>query len=190
MLLPNRIQKFSAIYGQGEVLIDASKSLLQENFMKNKPEEFNLSDFIRTVYGRVWSFQMATAVKIEERNTLEVFDKLDEERQLLALAEQQGTEPVRIFCSAVFRAKEKLIERTREEKAARIFYALMDEDVQRYEQRLHNHDWFYSFSDDIAVYRRGSVLEEELKEMAKASPLHQKLWDYYATECARAISGK
>lgn len=39
--------------------------------------------------------------------------------------------------------------------------------IDFFNEKLEKHDWYYEFSDDITVYRRGKKAEAELEEAAK-----------------------
>lgn len=49
--------------------------------------------------------------------------------------------------------------------------------LAKYWEMLNQHDWYYSYSDDGSVYRRGSEAEAKLLAIAKKSPEHQALFD-------------
>lgn len=49
-------------------------------------------------------------------------------------------------------------------------------DLKEFDSRLRNHDWFYSYSDDIRVYRHGSAAEAELIAVSESSPQHMRLY--------------
>lgn len=52
-------------------------------------------------------------------------------------------------------------------------------DIVRYENRLKNMDWYYTYSDDINVWKAGEASYKELQEWAKKSPEHQALFGKY-----------
>lgn len=51
--------------------------------------------------------------------------------------------------------------------------------IKEYDRQLNAHDWHYSFSDDIKVYRHGSDFDGQLEAAARLSPQHQMLWEAY-----------
>lgn len=48
-----------------------------------------------------------------------------------------------------------------------------------YETELKYHDWFYDWSDDQNVWRRGFENEQRLRREAETSDLHGALWRRY-----------
>lgn len=42
---------------------------------------------------------------------------------------------------------------------------------------LNRHDWYYMYSDNDSVYRKGSENEARLARISKESPEHAKLWE-------------
>lgn len=49
--------------------------------------------------------------------------------------------------------------------------------LEQFFDALKYFDWYYSFSDDGGVYRRGAVREEELRRIGHTSPAHQRMID-------------
>lgn len=49
--------------------------------------------------------------------------------------------------------------------------------LQEYWDQLDLHDWFYSYSDDNRVWKRGEAEKSALLAIAKSSPEHQALYD-------------
>lgn len=55
--------------------------------------------------------------------------------------------------------------------------------IDFFKEKLEKHDWYYSFSDDITVYRRGKAAEDALEKEAKeGGPEFQAEW---AAACKR-----
>lgn len=52
-------------------------------------------------------------------------------------------------------------------------------ELQEFDKLLASHDWYYSYSDDINVYRRGQTQYEKLVQEAKVSDKHQQLFDVW-----------
>lgn len=46
-------------------------------------------------------------------------------------------------------------------------------------QELENHDWFFRYSDDGNVYRRGEANWERIQDLAKTDPLFKLMFDDY-----------
>lgn len=46
-----------------------------------------------------------------------------------------------------------------------------------YYDMLLNHDWFYEFSDDHSVWKKGRLAQTELQRIASESPEHRKLFN-------------
>ncbi|MAH42243.1 hypothetical protein CL614_00760 [archaeon] len=51
--------------------------------------------------------------------------------------------------------------------------------------RLMKHDWYYSFSDDGGVYRRGEADRDEIKEILKVTDGAREIWDMVAPRDCR-----
>lgn len=49
--------------------------------------------------------------------------------------------------------------------------------LKEFWDQLNNHDWYYQYSDDNSVWRRGQAAREGLQRAAKTSPEHQKMYD-------------
>jgi len=51
--------------------------------------------------------------------------------------------------------------------------------LQEFAQELRKHDWYYSFSDDGRIYRKGNAKEASLKQVASSGTEHRegRLWD-------------
>lgn len=58
--------------------------------------------------------------------------------------------------------------------------------IKEYYKELENHDWYYSFSDDDTMYKRGYENELKLKKMAENLEKYQNL---YAAFSAYKFSG-
>lgn len=58
--------------------------------------------------------------------------------------------------------------------------------LKAYYEMLDHHDWYYSYSDDGGVYRRGSKNEDIIKDYSHTSPEHYKL---YSDFCAHYFNG-
>ena len=61
-------------------------------------------------------------------------------------------------------------------------------DLPEYEEKLKNHDWFYSFSDDLRVFQAGKDWEEELRKLSNSSMAHKNLWDSYVAKRTEAFN--
>jgi len=46
---------------------------------------------------------------------------------------------------------------------------------------LCRHDWYFQFSDDFSVWKRGAEIEKAVLEMAKQTEIHQQLYDTFHT---------
>lgn len=46
--------------------------------------------------------------------------------------------------------------------------------------KLAYHDWYYQYSDDHGVWRRGQDAYDRLVDLSKQSPEHKKLFEDYA----------
>jgi len=40
-------------------------------------------------------------------------------------------------------------------------------------------DWYFQFSDDFSVWKRGAEIEKAVLEMAKQTEIHQQLYDTF-----------
>ena len=57
--------------------------------------------------------------------------------------------------------------------------------LDKFEQMLRSHDWYYMMSDDPSVYRKGEKRWKELEDMAlllAGITTAQELWDKYAKD--------
>lgn len=54
--------------------------------------------------------------------------------------------------------------------------------IEEFRKLLDAHDWYYDFSDDGNVMRRGRAAEDRLKAIAASSP---ELQEYYTAYCRR-----
>ena len=61
--------------------------------------------------------------------------------------------------------------------------------LEKYEQMLKNHDWYYMMSDSGYVYEKGYIAERQLKAVAKQSVEHQALYDKYYKQKFPATGG-
>lgn len=52
--------------------------------------------------------------------------------------------------------------------------------LRKFYDRLKNHDWYYTFSDDFGVWQLGNAAEAELKAMAQLSPEHAALYNGFS----------
>lgn len=50
-------------------------------------------------------------------------------------------------------------------------------ELGEYYDELEKHDWFYDYSDDHSVWRRGQAARNKLSSIASQSPEHKALWD-------------
>jgi len=46
-----------------------------------------------------------------------------------------------------------------------------------YQSMLDSHDWYYNYSDDPGVWKRGFDRQRELERISKESPEHEKMWN-------------
>lgn len=51
--------------------------------------------------------------------------------------------------------------------------------LKDYYEQLRSHDWYYQYSDDGWVYNRGTESETRVRNLAKQSPEHQKMYDEF-----------
>lgn len=56
----------------------------------------------------------------------------------------------------------------------------MNEQEQTYRQALAGHDWYYNYSDDYSVWRRGSDHAEKINRMREELDPDFKIWDEIA----------
>ncbi len=62
--------------------------------------------------------------------------------------------------------------------------------IALYEKCLAAHDFFFEFSDDFRVYRKGREELAQLQRMQKLYDEHFTLWNYYAPEEFKRIYKK
>lgn len=51
--------------------------------------------------------------------------------------------------------------------------------LQDFYKALESHDWFYDYSDDGSVYRRGRAEEDRIGKATATSPAHKALYDAF-----------
>lgn len=57
-----------------------------------------------------------------------------------------------------------------------------DAEFDEFARQVRGHDWYYQYSDDGAVFRRGADNHERLEAIAKIKGgIYQKYWEYYPT---------
>lgn len=50
-----------------------------------------------------------------------------------------------------------------------------------YWDMLNQHDWYYQYSDDPGVWRRGQAAQERIRMFADQSPQHRELYDGFVS---------
>jgi hypothetical protein len=53
--------------------------------------------------------------------------------------------------------------------------------LQEFYDRLERHDWYYEFSDDFNVWKRGDEEGDKLRRISYLSPAHKKLYDQFVS---------
>ena len=56
---------------------------------------------------------------------------------------------------------------------------MTEEELKEYYQQLTWHDWFYEYSDDHSVWRRGNQKERELMSIAQKDKRAEVLFEGY-----------
>lgn len=51
--------------------------------------------------------------------------------------------------------------------------------LSEYFAKLREHDWYYDFSDDPHVWKRGNTERKHLEAASASSKLHEKMWDAF-----------
>ena len=54
------------------------------------------------------------------------------------------------------------------------------EQIDIYRTKLASHDWYYAYSDDGSVYRRGQAQYQELVKMQKVLDADKVIWNEYS----------
>lgn len=54
-------------------------------------------------------------------------------------------------------------------------------DLQSYYDELANHDWFYEYSDDHSVWRKGSSAQTQLRAKSNKAPEHLSLYNAWSS---------
>ena len=57
------------------------------------------------------------------------------------------------------------------------------ENIGEYFNRLTNHDWYYNYSDDHSVWKRGNEYRDRLLNTAAEHPTYQKMYNAFAESC-------
>lgn len=50
-----------------------------------------------------------------------------------------------------------------------------------YVETLDHHDWYYSYSDDHSVWRRGNETHKNIVGMTKSHPVYQEVYSAFST---------
>lgn len=53
-------------------------------------------------------------------------------------------------------------------------------DIYEYRTKLAFHDWYYAYSDDGSVYRKGQAQYQELVKMQKVLDADRAIWNEYS----------
>ena len=56
---------------------------------------------------------------------------------------------------------------------------LIKMEINEYFQLLESHDWFYNYSDDHGVWKKGNEQQKVIVAAAELSDNHKKLYDDY-----------
>ena len=54
--------------------------------------------------------------------------------------------------------------------------------IYEYRTKLASHDWYYQYSDDGSVYRKGRDQYQELVKMQKVLDVDSAIWNAYSKE--------
>lgn len=54
--------------------------------------------------------------------------------------------------------------------------------MEDYIYKLRTHDWFYEYSDDHGVWRRGSDERDQLRRLQEEIDSDYKVWNQYAPD--------
>lgn len=54
--------------------------------------------------------------------------------------------------------------------------------MEDYIEKLKSHDWFYEYSDDYSVWKRGCTQRGEILDMQQDLDLNYEIWNKYAPE--------
>lgn len=52
-------------------------------------------------------------------------------------------------------------------------------ELEQYEADLKKHDWFYNFSDDHSVYKRGQAEQKRLEALREKLDPNREIWNKY-----------
>ena len=66
----------------------------------------------------------------------------------------------------------------------------MQNDMETYIQALRRHDWYYEWSDDPGVYRRGSAERDTLRRLRDQLDEGYSVWNQYAPEMFKVNSAE
>lgn len=53
---------------------------------------------------------------------------------------------------------------------------------QQYRDKLQHHDWYYNYSDDASVWRKGFEADKELQAAQKSLDPDYKIWNEYCPQ--------
>lgn len=51
--------------------------------------------------------------------------------------------------------------------------------------QLSHHDWYYAYSDDHSVWRRGETAQARLEHKAKSDPIYKQAYDIWVGAISR-----
>lgn len=143
---------------------------------RDKVEKISLYDFEEMLRNHKWTF-------IDQDNFRDYVKNRREEDRLFHTAMQNGPDYVRSFYYAQRnRTSQHAEERVRKVQLEAIaHYEKMivtgNAEFDEYRKRLDNFDWYYDYSDDGGVARRGHERYHELKKIAETKGgIFHDLW--------------
>lgn len=157
----------------------------------DKKKKFKFIPSISEFYDRLrfhqWSF--------EQDNFKDYMEAMGKEIFMYELAVAAGPLYVKAFVNKRIEFISNLVSAARREEYNKYSETLLeayitgDDEFDEFTAKVRCHDWFYDFSDNGNVCRRGSEAEQWLIAKAKEKGgIYQKYYDRYAQKRKEAIS--
>lgn len=147
-------------------------------------EMYSCSSFVYVASQLVKKYPDDTMVGImsNEQDFMDLAEKIRDAAEFMNVAWDRGNDVmVPLMTRIIYDVRDAARRVTsREERLFAGMEHLLGEDLVEFISNLHGFDWFYSYSDDIKVYRNGQQRQQKLIDTAKEKGgLWQKAYDYY-----------
>lgn len=153
---------------------------------KRKPFK-DVEQFYDEVHNHKWSFFF----NFDDTSYYSFIKAMDEERALFQRALRIGPEGVTIFFNLQKRALSKYrstVFNDGYEKGKQALAPIVetgDDEFDEFRKYVVNHDWFYDYTDDGSVWRRGNEQRKKIEGILKQKendPKYKIFFDHYAAK--------